>query len=116
MQSQLEPDYDILVELARLQTLCMHLTSHRPLRHRAAEGAELQDTLSSITGRSTVPQVFIGGQFLGGCDGACQTHWLAPTQLTLVLFQSSSHWLCWRLVTSFSCTFSSTANNSHTVC
>lgn len=32
------------------------------------DGATLQTTLQSITGRRTVPQVFVGGNFVGGCD------------------------------------------------
>eukprot|EP00884_Botryococcus_braunii_P000545 jgi/Botrbrau1/10491/Bobra.0133s0094.1 len=33
-----------------------------------ADGAEVQSALGEITKRSTVPQVFIGGKFVGGCD------------------------------------------------
>lgn len=40
-------------------------------RVSTADGADIQATLADITGRSTVPQVFIGGQFVGGCDGMC---------------------------------------------
>lgn len=29
----------------------------------------MQDALSKITGVRTVPQVFVGGEFIGGCDG-----------------------------------------------
>ncbi|KXZ47427.1 hypothetical protein GPECTOR_35g865 [Gonium pectorale] len=39
-----------------------------------AEGAELQDALQPITGRRTVPQVFIGGKFIGGCDDTMAAH------------------------------------------
>lgn len=35
----------------------------------AADGADVQSALGEITKRSTVPQVFIGGKFVGGCDG-----------------------------------------------
>ena len=31
-------------------------------------GADLQDSLLSVTGQRTVPNVFIGGKHLGGCD------------------------------------------------
>lgn len=34
-----------------------------------ADGADVQAGLASLTGRRTVPQVFIGGQHVGGCDG-----------------------------------------------
>lgn len=32
------------------------------------EGEEIQDELAGITGSHTVPQVFIKGEFIGGCD------------------------------------------------
>lgn len=32
-------------------------------------GAEVQATLKQITGQSTVPSVWVGGKFIGGCDG-----------------------------------------------
>lgn len=32
------------------------------------EGEEVQDNLMQITGSRTVPQVFINGQYIGGCD------------------------------------------------
>ena len=35
----------------------------------ADEGEEIQDELAGITGSHTVPQVFIKGEFIGGCDG-----------------------------------------------
>jgi glutaredoxin-related protein len=42
------------------------------------DGEKLQATLQSVTGRGTVPQVFVGGKFVGGCDGkfldAVDTH------------------------------------------
>jgi len=38
------------------------------------EGDEVQDTLLSITGVRTVPQVFVGGEFLGGCDDTLGAH------------------------------------------
>ncbi len=30
----------------------------------------MQDALYDITSRRTVPQVFVNGEFIGGCDGA----------------------------------------------
>ena len=33
------------------------------------EGDDIQDTLASMTGSSTVPQLFIGGKYIGGFDG-----------------------------------------------
>ncbi len=36
---------------------------------KIADGDEVQGALQGISGMSTVPQVFIGGKLLGGCDG-----------------------------------------------
>jgi len=33
------------------------------------DGGELQAALGEISGQQTVPNVFIGGQHIGGCDG-----------------------------------------------
>lgn len=33
------------------------------------DGADIQDALSKIVGRRTVPQVFINGKHMGGSDG-----------------------------------------------
>lgn len=33
-----------------------------------ADGSSVQDAIGQVTGRRTVPQVFIGGQHVGGCD------------------------------------------------
>lgn len=33
------------------------------------DGSEIQDALSDIVGRRTVPQVFVRGKHLGGSDG-----------------------------------------------
>lgn len=33
-----------------------------------ADGDQVQQAIQTITGRRTVPQVFIGGEHLGGCD------------------------------------------------
>lgn len=33
------------------------------------DGSEIQDALSEMVGRRTVPQVFIQGKHLGGSDG-----------------------------------------------
>lgn len=35
----------------------------------AADGNEVQGAFPELVGRSTVPQVFIGGEHIGGCDG-----------------------------------------------
>lgn len=35
----------------------------------AADGAQVQAALSKVSGMRTVPQVFVGGQLVGGCDG-----------------------------------------------
>lgn len=39
-----------------------------------ADGDDIQSALASWTGQRTVPAVFVGGNFLGGCDG----EWLWP--------------------------------------
>lgn len=33
------------------------------------DGAEIQAALAEWTGQRTVPNVFIGGKHIGGCDG-----------------------------------------------
>lgn len=33
-----------------------------------ADGGEVQEALGQVTGRRTVPQVFVGGTHVGGCD------------------------------------------------
>ncbi|KAK2076048.1 hypothetical protein QBZ16_001384 [Prototheca wickerhamii] len=33
-----------------------------------ADGQQVQEALSGIVGRRTVPQVFVGGVHVGGCD------------------------------------------------
>lgn len=44
------------------------LPTPHPTIAGAADGAAVQDALEKVTGRSTVPQVFVGGQHVGGCD------------------------------------------------
>ncbi|KAG2491300.1 hypothetical protein HYH03_010306 [Edaphochlamys debaryana] len=44
------------------------------LDNMGAEGQELQDALQPVTGRRTVPQVFVGGKFIGGCDDTVALH------------------------------------------
>lgn len=39
-----------------------------------ADGAQLQAELSAMTGVRTVPQVFIHGKFVGGCDDTQKLH------------------------------------------
>ena len=34
-------------------------------------GDEIQSALKEWTGQSTVPNVFIDGKHIGGCDGEC---------------------------------------------
>lgn len=33
------------------------------------DGSAVQDALLELTGKRTVPQVFVGGALVGGCDG-----------------------------------------------
>jgi glutaredoxin 3 len=40
----------------------------------AEDGSEIQDALSEIVGRRTVPQVFVHGKHLGGSDGTFSAH------------------------------------------
>ncbi|CAI5438878.1 unnamed protein product [Caenorhabditis angaria] len=35
---------------------------------------EIQDYLGKLTGARSVPRVFIGGQFIGGCDDTVAAH------------------------------------------
>lgn len=39
-----------------------------------ADGAAIQDELLSISGIRTVPNMFVGGKSLGGCDEVHQLH------------------------------------------
>jgi len=39
-----------------------------------ANGAEIQQNLKEITGQSTVPNVWVGGKFIGGCDDTTRLH------------------------------------------
>lgn len=39
----------------------------------AADGSEIQSALAEWTGQRTVPNVFIGGNHIGGCDGKIYT-------------------------------------------
>ncbi|CAK9161783.1 unnamed protein product [Ilex paraguariensis] len=34
-----------------------------------SDGSEIQSALAQLTGQRTVPNVFIGGKHIGGCDG-----------------------------------------------
>jgi len=36
--------------------------------HYAADGSDIQGALAQWTGQRTVPNVFIGGNHIGGCD------------------------------------------------
>ncbi|TYK03120.1 glutaredoxin-C6 [Cucumis melo var. makuwa] len=36
-----------------------------------SDGREVQAALAQFTGQRTVPNVFIGGKHIGGCDGKC---------------------------------------------
>ena len=49
-----------------------------PLRYSssicAEEGEDILDLLVDKSGSRTVPQVFVKGQFIGGCDGEFWLH------------------------------------------
>jgi len=40
----------------------------------AEDGSEIQDALSEIVGRRTVPQVFVDGKHLGGSDDTVEAY------------------------------------------
>ncbi|KAG2405128.1 Glutaredoxin protein [Vigna angularis] len=42
--------------------------------HVAADGADIQAALLEWTGQRTVPNVFIGGKHIGGCDNTTDLH------------------------------------------
>ncbi|KAL3624263.1 hypothetical protein CASFOL_033079 [Castilleja foliolosa] len=39
-----------------------------------SDGSEIQDALKEWTGQRTVPNVFIGGEHIGGCDATTNLH------------------------------------------
>eukprot|EP00271_Cylindrocystis_brebissonii_P010242 TRINITY_DN26380_c0_g1_i1.p1 TRINITY_DN26380_c0_g1~~TRINITY_DN26380_c0_g1_i1.p1 ORF type:complete len:114 (+),score=20.19 TRINITY_DN26380_c0_g1_i1:276-617(+) len=39
-----------------------------------ADGPQLQSAVAGWTGQRTVPSVFIGGEFIGGCDDTVASH------------------------------------------
>lgn len=45
------------------------LNQHSSPVFAAADGEDVQDALVGVSGSHTVPQVFIGGKFVGGADG-----------------------------------------------
>lgn len=49
-------------QLRRVEYSCFVLTARRP------DGAEIQNALASLTGRRTVPNVFINQKSIGGGD------------------------------------------------
>jgi glutaredoxin 3 len=46
---------------------------HHPLS-AAADGAQYQSALASLTGRSTVPNIFLHEKNVGGCDDITALH------------------------------------------
>jgi len=40
----------------------------------APEGSDVQNYLNDLTKMSTVPKVFIAGEFIGGCDSTTSLH------------------------------------------
>ncbi|KAF6157413.1 hypothetical protein GIB67_004351 [Kingdonia uniflora] len=41
---------------------------------KESDGSEIQKALGELTGQKTVPNVFIGGNHIGGCDAVTSTH------------------------------------------
>ena len=39
-----------------------------------SDGRAIQDTLAAMTGQRTVPNVFVGGKSIGGCDDTMAMH------------------------------------------
>ncbi|XP_061357016.1 glutaredoxin [Gastrolobium bilobum] len=39
-----------------------------------SDGGDIQSALAEWTGRATVPNVFIGGKYIGGCDTLFEKH------------------------------------------
>ncbi|OZC12631.1 Glutaredoxin [Onchocerca flexuosa] len=40
--------------------------------NKRSDGKEILDYMEQITGSRTVPRIFIGGHFFGGCDEVCK--------------------------------------------
>lgn len=53
------------------------------------DGSAIQDALSALVGRHTVPQVFIDGKHIGGSDG----NWLFFGNLLFVIYFSPKYFL-----------------------
>lgn len=53
-----------------------------------ADGGELQEALGEWTGQKTVPNVFIGGKHIGGCDAVLEKH--QSGQLLLLLKEAGA--------------------------
>ena len=50
-----------------------------------ADGEEVQNALMDVTGSRTVPQVFVGSKYIGGCDGKFHSlSMLSPVQALLL--------------------------------
>jgi hypothetical protein len=69
----------------------------------ADDGSDIQQTLTTITGSRTVPQVFIDGKFIGGCDGKFyvgpHSYPLCLFHLTMTILHQLHMWICGRLAT-----------------
>ena len=49
----------------------------------AEDGADIQDALLQKTGQKTVPNVFVNGQHIGGCDKTIEAHQSGRLQFLL---------------------------------
>lgn len=49
------------------------------------DGSEVQAALAEWTGQRTVPNVFVGGKHIGGCDGMIMSLHFWPLAATAVL-------------------------------
>eukprot|EP01132_Coremiostelium_polycephalum_P009685 gene9685-11886_t len=60
---------------SRVKSLFKSLGAH-PFVYEVVgdDASEIQSALKSITRMSTVPQVFINGQLIGGCDDTHELH------------------------------------------
>ncbi|RVX18640.1 Glutaredoxin-C1 [Vitis vinifera] len=57
------------------QLLSQLKATHKTIElDQESDGAEIQSALREWTGQSTVPNVFIGGKHMGGCDSVMEKH------------------------------------------
>lgn len=55
-------------ELDKMRKTSLHHKHNQSANDAVADGAEVQNVLQEMTGQRTVPNIFINGKHLGGCD------------------------------------------------